>query len=69
MNEDSVRSQGMTERDLTAFVLVRVVPTVVVVVTLPAARDTAVVLTPELVRLARPLIYTETHSVSAVTTI
>lgn len=39
----------------TAFVLVRVVAAVVVVVALPAAGYAAVVLASELVRLARPL--------------
>lgn len=39
----------------TAFVFVRVVAAVVVVVALPAAGHAAVVLTSELVRLARPL--------------
>lgn len=39
----------------TTFVFIRVVPTVVVVVTLPAARHTAVVLTSKLVRLTCPL--------------
>lgn len=40
---------------LTAVVFIRVVPAVVVIVTLPAARHTAVVLTSELVWLTRPL--------------
>ena len=39
----------------TALVFVRVVSAVVVVVALPAARHTAIVLAAELVRLARPL--------------
>lgn len=39
----------------TTFVFVRVVAAVVVVVALPAAGHAAVVLTSELVRLARPL--------------
>lgn len=40
---------------LTAVVFIRVVPAVIVIVTLPAARHTAVVLTSELVWLTRPL--------------
>lgn len=39
----------------TAVVFIRIVPTVIVVVTLPAARHAAVVLTSELVRLTCPL--------------
>ena len=39
----------------TTLVFIRVVATVVIVVTLPAARYTAVVLTSELVRFTRPL--------------
>lgn len=40
---------------LTAVVFIRVVPAVIVIVALPAARHTAVVLTSELVWLTRPL--------------
>jgi len=43
-------------REPTTLVLVRVVPTVIVVVTLPAARHAAVDFTAELVRLTCPLI-------------
>lgn len=46
----------------TALVFIRVVPTVVVVVTLPAAGNAAVVPTSELVRLTSPLSCTE-HTV------
>ena len=45
------------QRGLTTVVLVRVVPTVVIIVTVPAARDTAVVLAAELVGLTCPLIW------------
>ncbi len=50
--EDAVFKLNVTP---TALVFVRVVPTVVVVVTLPAARHAAVVLASELVWLTRPL--------------
>lgn len=50
--EDAVSGIQVTP---TAFVFVRVVAAVVVVVALPAARHAAVVLAPELVRLTRPL--------------
>ena len=49
-----------TEPPTTLF-FVRVVSTVVVVVALPAAGDTAVVLAAELVGLTRPLVYGRTE--------
>ncbi len=50
----------------TTLILVRVVPAVVVIVTLPAAGNTAVVFTAELIWLTRPLICIYSHNINAV---
>lgn len=52
---------GRARKGHTAALLVRVVPTVVVIVTLPAAWHAAVVLTAELVRFTGALIWGGRH--------
>lgn len=56
----AVTHRALLRETPTALVLVGVVPAVVVVVALPAARHAAVVLAAELVRLTRPLSCTHT---------